>query len=113
MLISKNLSTLDIFRLRKRSITLNEPFSRKMNVKLKIRLKKKVKIHLLPKVHGEAHVPDVTLAVVEASQDGHVRLIGLDAVHLVLHLARLPAHDGVLAGLRRSSASVIDIPDSR
>lgn len=59
--------------------------------------------HLLPEVHGETHVPDVTLAIVEASQDGHIGLVGLDVVHLVLHLAWLPAHDGVLAGLGRSS----------
>lgn len=55
--------------------------------------------HLLPEVHGEAHVPDVTLAVVEASQDGHVGLVGFDVVHLVLHFSWFPANDGVLAGL--------------
>ena len=51
---------------------------------------------LLPEVHGEAHVPDVTLAVIEAAQHRHVGLVGLDAVDVILHLARLPAYDGVL-----------------
>lgn len=57
--------------------------------------------HLLPEVHGEAHVPDVTLAVVEASQDGHVGLVGFDVVHVVLHFSWFPANDGVLTRLRR------------
>lgn len=55
--------------------------------------------HLLPEVHREAHVPNVTLAVIEASQNRHVRLVGFDVVDVVLHLSRFPADDGVLAGL--------------
>ena len=58
---------------------------------------------LLPEVHGEAHVPDVTLAVVEASQDGHVGLVGFDVVDVVLHLPWFPAHDGVFTGLERDN----------
>ena len=59
--------------------------------------------YLLPEVHGEAHVPDVTLAVVKATEDGHVRLVGLNAVNIVLHLPWLPAHNGVLTRLVRGS----------
>lgn len=60
--------------------------------------------HLLPEVHGEAHVPDVTLAVVKAPQDGHIGFVGLDVVNVVLHLSWFPTDNGVFAGLikRRS-----------
>lgn len=60
--------------------------------------------HLLPEVHGEAHVPDVALAVVKASQDGHVGLVGFDAVHVVLHFPWFPANDGVLTRLIKTRA---------
>lgn len=69
--------------------------------------------HLLPEVHGEAHVPNVTLAVVEPSQDRHVGLVGFDVVDVVLHLSWFPADDGVLAGLlknQRHLSSVTSCP---
>lgn len=56
--------------------------------------------HLLPEVHREAHVPDVTLTVVESAQNGHVGFTGLDVVNIILHLPGFPAHDGVFTGLR-------------
>lgn len=58
--------------------------------------------HLLPEVHGKTHVPDVTLAVVKPSQDGHVGLVGFDVVHIVLHFSWFPANDGVLARLPKT-----------
>lgn len=51
--------------------------------------------HLLPEVHREAHVPDVTLTVVEAAQNSHIGLTGLDVVNIILHLPGFPAHNGV------------------
>lgn len=56
---------------------------------------------LLPEVHGEAHVPNVTLAVVKAAQDGHVGLVGFDVVDVVLHLPWFPADDGIFTGLQQ------------
>lgn len=56
--------------------------------------------HLLPEVHREAHVPDVTLTVVKSAQNGHVGFTGLDVINIILHLPGFPAHDGVFTGLR-------------
>lgn len=60
----------------------------------------------MPEVHRETHVPDVTLAVVEAAQNGHVRLAGLDVVDIVLHLPGFPAHDGIFTGLRHTKEAM-------
>lgn len=49
--------------------------------------------NLLPEVHGEAHVPNVTLTVIEAAQNRHIRLVRFDAVDVVFHLPRFPTHN--------------------
>lgn len=66
--------------------------------------------YLLPEIHRKPHVPNVTLAVIKAPENGHIRLTGFDLIYIILHFARFPAYNGIFTRLKeRNKRHVLEL----